>query len=192
MYGLIRMLNNAGLGRPGTPTGSSTTSTSGLPAIGGSNHAAYYNFDGDIDDVHIYNSALSGPEIAMLATETSADNDGNGAPSLADWMADSNGAGYANYAAYALGGSPHWFEPAMVPSFMHTGNGFDYQYNRRRALDPTDYMLETTDNLTNAVWSTVSGGTVSPHPLQEDYDIVSVPISTMGKTNGFYRFKILY
>jgi len=40
---------------------------------------------------------------------------GNPAPTQTDWETDSNGDGYSNYAAYALGGSPHWFDPAMLP-----------------------------------------------------------------------------
>jgi hypothetical protein len=111
------------------------TNPSGTPAIGGSNHATNYNLKGDIDELRIFNTALSGPEVAILAAETAADIDGNlwylrnlgnAVPTLVDWGADSNADSYSHYAAYALGGSPHWFDPGMLPLFTKTPSGFDY------------------------------------------------------------------
>ncbi|MCK4564473.1 MAG: sulfatase-like hydrolase/transferase, partial [Verrucomicrobia bacterium] len=158
-------------------------------------------FVGSIDDPRIYTRALAGSEIEDLAAQTLADNDsthwylrnlGNAEPTLVDWETDSNGDGYSHYAAYALGGSPHWFVPGMVPLFEPVPAGFEYLYNRRRALDPSDYILETALALVDPVWSLVTGGTAADHPELADYEVVTVPISTDGKTNSFYRLKIAY
>ncbi|MEI8341926.1 MAG: LamG-like jellyroll fold domain-containing protein, partial [Verrucomicrobiota bacterium] len=62
------------------------------PCIGGSNHAANYNFNGAIDDVRIFPRALSyaevaGLKIAMDQSSGSTDSDGDGATDLQESIA---------------------------------------------------------------------------------------------------------
>lgn len=174
------------------------TSASGIPVIGGSSHADNHNFKGDIDEVQIFNSAKTGPEIAALAGRTVAQADGslwfyrnlgNAEPTVNDWNTDGNGDGYSHYLVYALGGSPHWFESSMLP-YLESGPGrLDYYYNRRLALDPTGYVPESTTNLVDPAWLPVAGAIAAPHPELDDYEVVVTEISTT-ETNRFIRLRI--
>lgn len=66
------------------------------PTLGGSGHAANYNYQGDIDDVRIFPRVLSSTEIAILAVPTiilpsgEVDKDGDGASDLQEYIAGTN------------------------------------------------------------------------------------------------------
>jgi len=157
------------------------------------------DFVGTIDDARIYTRALSATEIADLAVQTTADNDstlwflrnlGNPSPTSADWEADPNGDGYSNYAAYALGGSPHWFDPAMLPVLDPVATGtFDYLFNRRIALGASAYMAESSIDL-QPPWTPLTGATVVPHPDLDGFERVTVPLPDDGAPRRFVRLRV--
>ena len=173
-----------------------TTAT--IDALIGSDSQSRY-FAGVIDDARIYARALSASEIADLAAQTGADNDatlwfyqnlGNAAPTSADWDADPDGDGYSNFAEYALGGSPHWFEASMLPVLQPSSSTdtFDYLYNRRIALGASAYTVESSPDM--LAWSPMPGGTAAPHPDLPGFQRVTVPLPDDGTPRRFVRLKI--
>lgn len=127
------------------------------------------------------NIALDTLELQASSMPTSDDDQwyylhfGNPSPTPPDWETDSNGDGYSNYFAYALGGSPHWFDPSMLPVIEAASPGFNYLFNRRLAIDPAAYVAESSLDL-QAPWVPLTGATAIPHPDLPDYERGTVPL----------------
>jgi hypothetical protein len=78
---------------------SSSTTRSGSPPTSADPvtfaYSGYLNhFDGALDDIRIYNRALSSPEMAALANTVTTDKDGDGIP---DYLEDANGNGTVDW-----------------------------------------------------------------------------------------------
>jgi len=142
------------------------------------------------------NIALDTLELQATSMPTSDDDRwyylhfANPAPTQADWDADSSGDGYSNYFAYALGGSPHWFNPAVLPVLETNGAGFDYQYNRRVALSSSAYIVEVSNTL-QPPWTPLGGSSAVPHPDLSEFERVTVPIPVDSQTRQFVRLRVV-
>ena len=155
-------------------------------------------FVGTIDDARIHTSALSSTEVAAMASETAEANDGsrwfyrnlgNAAPLLVDWNADLDGDGYSAFGEYALGGSPHWFDPKMAPFLDASAGSLDFIFNRRMALSPGRYAPEWSDDLLSP-WTPLGGGSADAHPELPGFERVTVPVPTAGAPQRFIRLKV--
>ena len=113
----------------------------------------------------------------------------NATPTSLDWEADPNGDGYNNYAAYALGGSPHWFDASMLPVLEPSTPGFNYIYNSRTAQGSNSYIVESSDNL-QPPWTPLAGATTETHPTLPGFDRVTMPLPEPSGSRLFFRLHI--
>jgi hypothetical protein len=125
-------------------------------------------FDGTIDEVRIYNRALSAAEIAALATAT---NDsalawhrryfGNAA---VNWNADDDGDGVTRLGEYAFGGQPHIADSASLQIDPEIVSGhLEIGFSRRMAgTHELNYSVQSSANL--SAWAVLSGSEISVTP----------------------------
>ena len=125
-------------------------------------------FDGVIDEVRIYNRALSASELAALAAST-RDSAlawhrryfGN-AP--ADWSADEDGDGVSRLGEYAFGGQPHIADSGSLRIDPEIVSGhLQIAYGRR--ITGTHELIYTVQGSTNlSIWTTLGGSEISVMP----------------------------
>jgi hypothetical protein len=125
-------------------------------------------FQGTIDEVHIYNRALSAAEIASLynATEQSAaawQRRFFGA-TTPDWNSDSDGDGANLFLEYAMGGEPSIADAARMRIEAHIISGHvQVTFNRRVAgTHELVYQVQESSDLKN--WSLFSATELSAVP----------------------------
>ena len=137
----------------------------------------YRNFDGTIDEVRIYNRALSAAEIAGLyhATNQSAAAwhrryFGNAA---IDWTDDDNGNGMSRFGEYVFGGQPLIPNAQVMRVFPQIVNDhMEIQFRRRIAgTTEANYQVKGSSDLMN--WDALDGSEISvvpsaTHPGFED------------------------
>lgn len=161
--------------------------------IGGSNHAATYNYAGGIDDLRIYPSALSAAEIARIASHSAAEDSwffqqtGNASPGDADWTADTDGDGYNARLEFALGGNPTVANNSIAP-FINEGSKFIFN-RRREGIAAASYVPEFSEDL--QTWSQVTETPlVQPHPDLPGFDRMSVPVPPSQSAKTFLRLRV--
>lgn len=161
--------------------------------IGGSSHAATYNFAGRLDDVRIDARALTQPEIAARIASASSRNawlyryTGNATPTDAAWTSDDDRDGFNVLLEYALGGTPG--DRDVIAPVLQTGDGWTFTFNRRRdGLSANAYIVETSSTLAVGDWTPVidAAPIVSQHPDLPDFDRVTVHLSAASASAGLF------
>jgi len=152
---------------------------------------------GILDDVRIYDRALSGDEIAMLAGGSSAQAaaaawffrySGNDLPGPGDWQADRDGDGFSARLEYALGGNPTVASRAVAPSLNPAATAF--VFNRRLAgIDPAAYVAEFSATL-GPPWKVLPAASAAPHPSLAGIEQVTVPLPSPADPSGFVRLRV--
>lgn len=164
-------------------TANRTMNTAGgsTAVLGGSNHAANYNFNGDIDDFRLYPSALSAAEIAAVFNETnnlaSAWHRQFFGNANFDWTADLDGDQLPRLLEYALGSQPGLndhldFRPAY--EFNSASGKLEITFNRRQTgTHDLLYSVEASSDLTT--WDVLTTTEISstPHPTLAGFDEVT-------------------
>lgn len=124
-------------------------------AIGAASHADGYNFEGSIDEVHIYNSALDATSILTQKQQTLQDRaawayrqTGNTAP---DFSSDTDKDGINLSQEYSFGGNPLYPDAASLrPLFTINPitNKAEITFNRRAlGTHSLDYQVLVSNNL---------------------------------------------
>ena len=175
------------------------TSASGAILIGGSPHATGYNFTGEIDEVKIFNSALTGAEVAALAAETDQPAAAwlyryHGATPPA-WTSDDDNDGIDLLGEYAFGGNPNASDASgMTPSALYnsTSDQLEVTYIRRtpNSHDLT-YTVQVSDDLNTWTLPSTEKSAI-PHPtLGSDFQQVVVEADGSIPASGrrFIRIK---
>lgn len=154
-------------------------------------------FRGLIDDLRIYNRALTTTEIAALADLTpnrSLANawhfryTGNDLPTSADWLTDTDADGFNALLEYALGGNPT-LSSQMIAPVLSDANSFIF--NRRQSgLAPTAYTVEFSNSLEAGSWTELPTGSAMPHPSLTDFDQVTTILPELPESRGFIRLKV--
>jgi hypothetical protein len=182
-------------------TGSGNTKTiTGITAATLGGQIASFGYDGQIDDVKIYNVALSAQEITTLFEGYRM----NGIS--VDWLSEYNlpitdsvysdnpdGDELSNFAEYALGGDPtNPADSGFVQRLSITSHELDFVYARRIGVEgELDYYLETCSNLLSNDWTQ---GSYEEHldtgTLSDEFEAVTNRFDITGKTNQFIRLKI--
>ncbi|MDB6122210.1 MAG: sulfatase [Pedosphaera sp.] len=126
-------------------------------------------FDGAIDEVRVYNRALSATEIASLynATNQSAAvwQRRYFGSTIANWSADNDGDGVTTLGEYAFGGQPLIADSqfAKIDSEISTHH-LQIQFNRRlTGTHELTYQIQSSTNLVN--WTPLAGSVISTMPL---------------------------
>ena len=142
------------------------TATNGDVLIGNDVQGRFFN--GTIDEVHIYNRALSAAEIAAQFNATAESAAAwyrryfGDAP--INWNVDDDGDGVSRLGEYAFGGEP-WIADALVMKIVPEINGDHLQvmFNRRiMGTDELTYEVQGSSDLVN--WSSLSGTEISVTP----------------------------
>jgi arylsulfatase A-like enzyme len=125
-------------------------------------------FDGVIDEVRIYNRALTTDEIAAQFNETAGSADAwyrryfGDAP--IDWSVDDDGDGVSRLGEYAFGGQPLIPDAQVMQIIPQIVNGhLQIQFHRRTA-DTTEliYQVQSSSDLVH--WSALAGTEISVIP----------------------------
>ncbi len=160
--------------------------------LGGSSHAANYEYRGDMDDVRILASPLTAAQVAALAGRRAfADawyyrHSGEFLPELADWLADGDGDGLNTFLEFAFGGNPTAADSAAAAPTLEPN--LTFAYNRRRlGLPASAYVPESSADL--VVWEPLTGETIDPHASTADFDRVRLPLPPNPGSVRFFRLK---
>jgi len=165
--------------------------------IGGSSHAATYNFAGSLDDVRLEARALTQAEIVARASQPVERTawfyryTGNSNPTDSDWSNDADHDGFNPLLEYALGGTPGGID-AIAPTLSADG-GWTYTFNRRRSgLAASAYIVEVSSTLTAGNWTVVTDPSVSvsPHPLLTGFDRVTIHLPDAPSGRQFARLRV--
>ena len=135
------------------------TAANTTPVLGGSNHAAGYNFAGDIDELRIYPVGLSQSEIqAIIAADHQAATAWHRArfgDSAIDWNADDDGDGMSRLLEYALISDPRINSQDALPSLGYDGSNLTFSFERLSdGCHELDYSVTSSEDLTG--WLPVS------------------------------------
>lgn len=154
--------------------------------IGTSNYELSYT-GGDGNDVVLSNTnqTLSGYDAwaADYLTLTGVEQD------------DDDGDGLSNLEEFGLGGNPtNSAETGYDSTFEQNGESLEFVHVRRTTADnELIYILEKKDDLVDGVWTSTGAiltvGT-NAMPSDPDFEAVTNPVSTSGKTQEFIRLKI--
>lgn len=156
------------------------------------------SFPGSIDDARIDTRALSAAEIAALAAQSPVENNasrwffrhfGNANPFAADWNLDPDGDGLSNFGEYALGGSPHWFDPEVQPTLGESPGGVTFSFNRRIAIAPSRYTAEWSNALTPP-WNPLTLEPAVPHPWLPGFERLTTEPQEIDSDQRFFRLRI--
>jgi len=103
--------------------------------LGGSPHTSAANFNGDIDDLRIFQGALDATAIQELfntdkLSQAAWQQRHLGTPTV-DMAIDTDSDGATLLHEYAFGGSPHGFDKLNQPSIDVSGANFEYTFTRR-------------------------------------------------------------
>jgi hypothetical protein len=160
------------------------TGDNGDLKIGGDVQSRY--FLGQIDEPRIYNRALSGSEMAALATGT---NQSAAAwyyryygTNTINWNGDSDGDGISQLAEYAFGGNPR--VPDVPPNIIAqiTGGQLQVSYLRKQSgTAELNYVVDASQDL--MTWSPLAGIEVGAtlDPAYPGYEW-----ATYAKTGGIF------
>jgi len=144
------------------------------PTLGGSSHAANYNFTGDIDDVRIFPRALSAEEIQSL-----------GAPASIIPPGDSDGDGASNLQESIAGTDPE--DPGScfrIHTISRNGSGMTLQW---AGVAGRTYRVEESSDL--ATWTLVPG--VAPVVVTSPTSNSSVTVPPNGGAKRFLRMQVM-
>ena len=184
-----------------SPEGSGGTAINTSPAndinIGNWTSNDSRQFRGVIDDVRIYNRALTAAEIAALASLTPDRalanawhyrHTGNDLPGSADWRVDANGDGFNALLEFALGGNPTVPSREIAP-FLTPGG--DFVFNRRQSgLPASAYVVEFSTTLEVGSWTELPVNSAVPHPDLAGFDqVTAIPPESI-EDRGFMRLKV--
>jgi hypothetical protein len=143
------------------------TVSNGDVIIGNDSQNLYFN--GAIDELHIYNRALSATEVASLATATNQSAAAWARRYFGDapinWYADSDNDGAVNLLEYAMGGQPLVSDlPQMSLQAAIVGNHIQVTFPRRIAgTSELFYNIQVSSDLVN--WTTLTASQVGTAPL---------------------------
>ncbi|MEP4079060.1 sulfatase-like hydrolase/transferase [Haloferula sp.] len=173
-------------------TGSSATVVIGTDVQGRS-------FNGLLDDARIYARALTPTEIAELANQDPDDHEGNRwylrnlgspTPDAADWEADTDGDGRSVFKEFALGDSPHWFDPAAYPWLSDESGDLLYTYKQRLALSPSIYAVETSIDLSGWIPLIVAPEDIATQPASDpEFEEIMIGVPTTA-SEQFFRLSL--
>jgi hypothetical protein len=162
--------------------------------IGDSQFAVDPSFNGLVDDLRIYNRALTAAEIAAFVL-----------PSYENWQAqyftatqsaiatpaaDANNDGYKNLLAYAFAVSPWNNLAGSLPVAQRSGGYLTATFRRR--LPPTDvsYSVEVSGDLTT--WSPATNETnVTPIDAETEQVTIRDNLPATGQNRRFIRIRVV-
>lgn len=167
--------------------------------LGGSSHAAGYNFKGALDDVRILPRALSAAEVAALCADVRPiakawyfRHYGESAPTDVEWQADADGNGLRALQEYAWGGAPFLAPaPGFDPELVRTGGAFEYSYTRRaHGTAEIGYQAEYTLDL--RAWSDLPGTpSFEAHPTLPGFERARQAVAAP-QPAGFLRLRAFW
>jgi len=173
--GVLETVGNSGSQAVNTDTVSSSAQ------IGGAGHSTAYNFTGDIDEVHIYNSAKTDAEIsALFALENQSKAAwlygffGGNPPA---WGSDTDEDGYTLEQENAFGGNPHSadhliMQPSVV--FNAVTSKLEVSFNRRiQGSHDVTYTVEASNNISTWALATTEIANVPHATLGSDFERVT-------------------
>ena len=154
-------------------------------------------FRGLIDDVRIYDRALTAGEIAELASLTPDRalanawhfrHTGNDLPSSADWRVDADGDGFNALLEFALGGNPTVPSRKIAP-FLSDEPAF--VFNRRQSgLAASAYVVEFSSTLEAGSWTALPVSSAEPHPDLPGFDQVTAILPELPEGRCFSRLRV--
>ncbi len=167
--------------------------------LGGSNHAAGYNFAGEIDSLRLFPAAFSGAQISTMMNESHlaavAWHRENFGPALVDWAPDDDGDGLTRLAEYAFGKNPY-----LRDSVSPVQAGYDRASAKLVMTFPRLisgnhgllYEAQASPDLQDWSTLTVSETGTAPHALEECLEMVSVETDadSLAEVTQFIRVKV--
>jgi arylsulfatase A-like enzyme len=155
-----------------------------VPCLGGSNHNEGYNFTGNLDDVRIFDRALTDAEVQALylsrpiyltiPSDPTGDGDGDGMSDDAEEIAgtDPNDGGSV----------------LRIDEINVSGGSVSLQW---MAVPGRDYQVEESTNLQS--WQPVPGqGPVRIEPPSSPGAVLSVSFPTPGQGSHYFRLKVTF
>lgn len=159
--------------------------------IGGSSHAAGYEYKGDIDDLRIYAAALTSGQISGLAAANAGPDawfyrhSGNAGADAALWLADGDGDSVPALLEYYLGGNPTCHDEGLLPM---TDGAESFSYNRRTGLPADAGVAEVSADLIH--WEPLTNLTVTAGPPGSDLERVTAAVPQPAGTRLFFRLRV--
>lgn len=158
------------------------TGTGIQPSIGGSNHAANYNFTGEIDDVRIFDKEIQPATVSFLATTlpvtpTSGTN-------VVVSQSDFDGDGFSNEAESTAGTDPE--DPGAYPRITgvtRSGSGVRLTW---MGIAGRTYWIEESSNL--KTWGPAAA--TPPVVVDMTEPDTSTTIPGNGVANRFFRLRV--
>jgi len=155
--------------------GTSINSNSGSLFVGaGGSSGNNYNFDGIIDDVRIYNCALTGDEVNALSIAAHFKLDRIAGNNAGDTSV------YKNNAELEMSSSTPWVAG-------HIGNALDFDGLSDYVYVPNSSSLNITDVITIAAWVKVDTLGSNVEIVNKYWNTYSIGISSNGKFKISYR-----
>ena len=158
-----------------------------VPCLGGSNHNDGYNFTGKLDDVRLFDRALSDAEVQALYLSRPVY-----LTLPADLSNDSDGDGMSDDAEEIAGTDPDDSTSVLrIDEFTFSGGTVYLQW---MAVPGRDYQVEESTDL--ELWQPVSGqGPVRIEPPSSPEEpalppVLSVSFPTSGQGSRFFRLKV--
>ncbi|MFK7910392.1 MAG: sulfatase-like hydrolase/transferase [Akkermansiaceae bacterium] len=176
------------------------TSGNGTIAIGASAHNVNYNFNGDIDELRIYNSALSDSEIAALAGASHQAGEAwlyrHFANSPPSWNSDLDSDQTQLFGEYAFGGNPHIADTrSITPTAFYnaTSGKLEATYTRRvNGSHDLTYTVQVSDDLSTWTLPSTQISSVIHPDLGSDFHQVAIEADSTIPTSGqrFVRIRV--
>ena len=178
------------------------TDSGSTAVLGGSNHAANYNFAGDIDDFRLYPTALTASQISAIANESNnlatiwhRQFFGNAIP---DWSGDADNDGQTRLLEYAFGANPGVEDSATfapISTYNNANGKLEITFNRRQP--GTHNILYTVEASADLVtWDTLTTTEISssPHPSLECFDSATfeTDVDSSSLSKQFLRIKVAF
>jgi hypothetical protein len=162
------------------------TGSSLVPALGGSNHNAGFNFQGSVDDLRIFPRALGDAEVAALHA---AEPWYLGPPP--EPTEDSDGDGMTDVAEEVAGTDPE--DPASVLKILGMTRDAGSITLAWEGVPGRQYQAEQSDNL--AAWQSVPGVDPVSLPTPVPPSAITSPLLEAtfpqgGATKRFYRIRV--
>ena len=155
-----------------------------VPCLGGSSHNDGYNFTGMLDDVRIFDRALTDAEVQALYLSRPVY-----LTAPADPTGDEDGDGMSDDAEEIAGTDPNDGGSVLrIDEINVSGGSVSLQW---MAVPGRDYQVEESTNLQS--WQPVPGqGPVRIEPASSPETMLSVSFPTPGQGSHYFRLKVTF